>query len=364
MASLEKARKTINEVDAQIAELFCRRMEAVREVAEYKREHGLPVLDAQREADLLRRNTQMIENPELQSYYVNFQSEVMAVSRSFQSKLIEGMKIAYSGVEGAFAHIAAGKIIPEAARIAYHDFESAYRAVETGECDAAVLPIENSYAGEVGQVTDLLFQGSLFLNGIYDYSITQDLIGIAGASVSDIKTVVSHPQALAQCDKYIQMHGFETKSFVNTAAAAKEVADRADSSIAAIASEDAAAIYGLTLIEKNINESSNNTTRFALLSRSENKPAGKPMGLNSVFVFTVRNEAGFLAKALDVIGSHGFNLRTIRSRPMKDLLWNYYFYAEAEGNIYTDNGKEMLAELANYCDRLKIVGSYIAKTVK
>ena len=359
MASLNEARKKINEIDKEMADLFVRRMEAAAEIAQYKSEHGLPIFDAAREEDVIRRNSEMVESDEIRAYYVNFLKNNMAVSRSYQSKLLEGMKVAYSGTEGAFAHIATTRLFPTAKKIAYGDFDSAYRAVVDGECDAVVLPVENSYNGEVGQVTDLMFSGSLYVNEVIDLPITQDLLGIKGATVADVKEVFSHSQALGQCAQYIRENGFTTHEYVNTALAARYVAEKGDKSLGAIASAEAAEIFGLEVLARNINASRSNTTRFAVFSRSENKHRKKDMGVHTVLLFTVRNEAGALAKAIDIIGKHGFNMRCLRSRPMKELLWQYYFYVEAEGNVHTDDGAKMMAELSEYCDKLKAVGTYV-----
>jgi chorismate mutase/prephenate dehydratase len=282
----------------------------------------------------------------------------MAISRAYQSRLLEGMKAAYCGTEGAFAHIATGKLFPTAQRVAYGNFTDAYRAVENGECDVAVLPVENSYNGEVGQVTDLMFSGSLYVNKMFDLAVSHDLLVKEGTELSDVKTVISHPQALGQCADRIQSAGWAVQEYPNTALAAKYVSEIGDASVVAIASAEAAELFGLAVAERNINESRNNTTRFAVFSRSQNRHLTGRMGLHSILVFTVRNEAGALARAMDVIGRHGFNLRTLRSRPMKELLWQYYFYVETDGDIDSAEGAQMLSELAAYCDRLRLVGTY------
>ena len=258
MDMLQSARKAINEIDKEMAELFVKRMEASAQVGKYKISHGLPVLDPEREAEVIRRNSTRVEDETLRAYYVNFLQTCMDISKSYQSQLQQGLKVAYSGVEGAFAFIASKRIFPDGNLISYGDFKSAYNAVVNGECDCCVLPIENSYAGEVSQVIDLLFKGTLYINGVYDLEITQNLIGIKGSGRNDVKTVVSHPQALAQCAEYIKRHGLKTVEANNTALAAKYVAEQNDKTIAAIASEDTAQLYGLDMLEKNINENSNN----------------------------------------------------------------------------------------------------------
>ena len=360
MASkLEEARKIINEVDRQMVELFIKRMRAAELVYEYKRDMGLPILDQAREDAVIEQNAALVEDEVLRGYYMDYQKHLMGVSRAYQYRMQSGLKVAYSGVEGAFAHIAAGRIFPEGNRVSYRDFKAAYNAVITGECDAAVLPIENSYAGEVGQTMDLIFSGNLFINGIYELEIHQNLLGVPGATVQDIRRVVSHPQALSQCHEYIKMRGFETEEANNTAVAAKSVADAADRSVGAIASAETAEIYGLTVVEANVNKSGENTTRFAVLSKVR---AACPTLTSSVLMFTVKNEAGSLANAISIIGKHGYNMTALRSRPMKKHSWQYYFYIEIDGTTDTENGTDMLRELGRVCDQLKVVGTFAPHT--
>lgn len=361
MRDLKDIRANINEVDEKMRELFTKRMQLSSEVAEYKSAHGLAIHDPARENEVIEKNANKLSDEKLRPYYVSFLRSNMEISKSYQDMLISGMKVAYSGVAGAFAYIAACKLFGNARKVAYPNFESAYNACVKGECDTVILPIENSYNGEVGAVTDLMFSGPLVVNGIVDIDITHCLLGTQNASISDIKAVVSHPQALAQCKVYIREHGFEENEFENTALAAEEVAKRNDKSIAAIASETAASLFGLKVLEKNINASRSNTTRFAVFSRSEHHRSADEHGVHSIILFTVKNEAGALAKALDIIGKHGFNMRTLRSRPMKELMWKYYFYIEVEGNAFSKEGRRMLEDLEEFCDRLKVVGHYASE---
>ena len=356
---INELREQIDLIDSQLTTLFEERMRAAEAVADYKRERGLEIYDKRREDELIERNGKYIKDDSVRAYYVNFLEKTMEISRAYQSRLMEGMKIAYAGVEGAFAHIAASKLFPTAKKVGYGNFESAYAAVASGECDIAVLPIENSYNGEVGQVTDLIFSGTLYVNGMTELLITQDLLGVKGAATNDIKEVISHPQALGQCHEYIKEHGFREKEYTNTALAAKYVAEKGDKTIGAIASEAAAEIFGLDVLERNINASASNTTRFVILSRAENGSIPKRAKTTSLLFFTVRNEAGALAKAVDIIGTHGFNMRSLRSRPMKELLWQYYFYVELEGDLNTDEGRALLTDLTKYCDSVRARGTFI-----
>lgn len=363
MDLLNQARKIINEVDEEMAKLFVRRMQAAEMVAEYKKENGMPILDPIREEQVIQKNAARIESEEMRSYYIPFIRRNMEISRSYQQNLLEGMRVAYCGVEGAFAHIAAKRLFPSANHVANPTFADAYKAVEDGTCEVAVLPVENSYNGEVGQVTDLMFFGSLYLNGVYDLAVSHDLLVVPGTKKEEIQQIISHSQALGQCAEYLRHAGWEQIEYPNTAMAAKYVAEKKDRTIAAIASEEAGELFGLEVLERNINESRSNTTRFAVFSRAENRNLSEQMGAHFVLLFTVQNKAGSLAKAINVIGSHGFNMRTLRSRPMKELLWQYYFYVEAEGDIHSPEGVAMLRELSAVCDRLKAVGSYCKTTI-
>lgn len=352
---LDEARKIINEVDGQMAELFCKRMRAAELVYEHKKEFGLPILDEKREQAVIEKNSALIEDEQLKGYYIDYLKHLMGLSRAYQYRMQNGLKVAYSGVEGAFAHIAAGRIFPGGQRVSHRDFKSAYDSVVSGECDVAVLPIENSYAGEVGQTIDLIFSGALFINGIYELEIHQNLLGLPNASLDGIKKVSSHPQALSQCHDYIQRHGLYTEEASNTAIAARTVAEAGDKSLGAIASAETAEIYGLKVLDANINKSGENTTRFAVLSKVQ---AASPALGSSVMMFTVKHEAGSLAKAISVIGKYGYNMSALRSRPLRKHSWQYYFYIEIDGRVDTENGEKMMAELGTVCDKLKLAGTY------
>ena len=352
---LDKARKIINEVDSQMAELFVKRMRAAEMVYEHKKEFGLPILDQAREQAVIEKNTELIDDDVLKGYYIDYIKNMMSISRAYQYRMQSGLKVAYSGVEGAFAHIAAGRIFPEGNRISCRDFKAAYDSVVSGENDVAVLPIENSYAGEVGQTIDLIFSGTLFINGIYELEIHQNLLGVPGATVEDVKKVISHSQALSQCHDYIELRNLETEEANNTAFAAKRVAEANDKSLGAIASVETADIYGLKVLATNINKSGENTTRFAVLSRVQANAASLS---NSVLMFTVKHEAGSLAKAISIIGKFGYNMTALRSRPMKKHSWQYYFYIEIDGSTDTVEGKQMIDELGEVCDKLKVAGTF------
>ena len=355
---LSTSKEEIFAIDLQIRDLFIQRMAAVRKIAAWKKERGLPVADREEETEMLSELSAAINDEAIRSFYLCFMSDVMKVSSQWQHHLMEGVRVAYSGVEGAFAHIASMHIFPDGTNIPYPAFEEAYHAVEEGDCDIAVLPIENSYAGEVGQVLDLMFSGKLHVNGVYDLPVSQNLLGLPGAKTEEIKKVISHPQALAQCSPYIKKHNYQTENVSNTAIAAKEVAEKKDPSVGAIASAYTAQLYGLQVLDHDINESRVNTTRFAVFSRVENPCLTEHEKSAFLILFTVKDEVGGLAKAVNLISAYNFNMRVLRSRPMQNLPWHYYFYAEVEGSDNSENGYRMINALRGVCPTLKVVGRY------
>ena len=362
MKDIKDVRIEINKIDKDMAELFEKRMDLSKEIALYKKERNIPIYDEIRENEIINKNKEYIKDDEIKEYYINFIKDTMNISKLYQEKIVNGIKVAYSGVAGAFAYVACKKLFPNAEYVSCSSFASAYKKVEDGICDTCILPLENSFAGDVGDVMDLVFNGSLYINRMYELEINHNLIAKKGVKLENIKTLISHPQALEQCKDYIESHKFNTIVCANTALAAKQVKESNDNTIAAIASIETAELYDLNVLEEGINTSKTNTTRFGVFSRvlAKSNQINK-MGEHFILVFTVKNEAGALAKTLNIIGSHGFNMRNLRSRPMKDLMWNYYFFLELEGNINTTDGTDMLKELQGVCDKLKLVGTYFLK---
>ncbi len=359
MDNLEEIRKRINSLDAQMAKLFEERMQECSKVAEWKKEHAISISDPVREAEVIAKNSALIKDDCIREYYTRFQQGLMDTSKAYQCRIFDGIRVAYCGVPGAFAHIAAKQMFPGASLVAFSNFEDTYRSCENNQTDCAVLPIENSFAGEVASVMDLMFSGSLFVNQVVEIAAVQNLLGCEGTTRESIREVVSHPQAISQCSAFIRKNGYKVNEFPNTAMAAKYVAEKKDPSIAAIASLESAELFALKVIEPHINSSSTNTTRFAAFSRSRSTEKSKSkMGNHFILTFTVKNEAGALAKTLNIIGAHGFNMCSLKSRPMKDLMWNYYFCIELEGDVNSADGQSLLKELAAVCDRFKLAGAY------
>lgn len=357
---LQAIRKEISEVDDAMAALFVRRMQLAEKVASYKKTYGLPVFDAAQEARVLERGAERVPDTRLGGYYRSFLQNLMDLSKQYQHRLLEGVKVAYNGVPGAFAQIAAARIFPDAMLTPFGSFRDAYDAAADGTCNYAVIPIENSYAGEVGPAMDLMFDGELYVTGVYTLPITQNLLAKPGTKIGDIRCVISHPQAISQCESYIKRHGWTVLTSENTAVAAKQVAESNDPFTAAIASAETAAIYGLDVLDHDINESMVNTTKFAVFTRvrEDRRPGSED---SFILMFTANDVAGSLAKAINVISDYGFNMKTLRSRPVKEKAWEYYFYVVVDGDVFCPRGQRMLEALSGQCQKLKVVGHYSAE---
>lgn len=355
---IKQLREDIGQIDKEMASLFEARMNKAAEIADYKKQNDLPVYDPKREAELLKANENYISNPDIKPYYRDFLQTQFRLSKAYQTSLLGTPKVAYSGVPGAFAYVAAKKAFPEGELIPCPNFSAAYQSVVDGDSTYCVLPIENSFAGDVGNVMDLIFNGPLVAVGQLEIPVSQNLMAVKGTSLSDVKLVYSHPQALEQCQRFIEDRRLGKKEAVNTAIAAKEVAEKGDKTIAAIASKETAELYWLDIIAPDINEAKNNTTRFLVFAKSQNKIDPSEKGVSSLLLFTVKNESGSLAGALNIIGAHSYNMRNLKSRPMKELMWSYYFFVELEGNIDSPEGEMMLTELKVICDRVKSAGVY------
>lgn len=358
MKELEESRLEINKIDKQIIELFEKRMDVAKDVALYKKEYGLQIFDASREQEVCNREVELVKNPDYKQYYLEFLRCMMDLSKKYQSQIIKGSKVAYCGIEGAWANIAAKKIFPKGILVTYPSFEKAYQAVVLGHCDFAVLPVENSYAGNVNQVFDLMHTGPLYINGMYNLRIPQALLGVKGAKLSDVKKVISHQQALDQCMKFLQDNGLKIQAVSNTAVAAREVAALNDKTIAAIGSVESAELYGLEVLQTEINQNSQNTTRFAVFSTVKNEDAANSDHCLFQMMFTVKNFPGALASAIKAFADNEINLRSLQSRPIKDVPWQYYFYVEGEGNLAGKCGENLIEKLKATCEEVKILGHY------
>lgn len=329
MDQLEQARAQIDAIDAQMAALFTQRMQAVVQVAQYKAATGKPVFDPAREDALIAKNTARVPG-ELRAYYRRFLQQSLAVSRAYQRRLLGRDVAAYQGVQGAWSHIALTLLLPFASAKAYATWADVCDAVEAGDAQYGVLPFENSNAGDVSAVLDLLYaRPQLTVARMASLPIRQDLLALPGAELAGIRTVVSHQQALAQSSPFLKSHGLEARPWGNTADAARHVAESGDKSLAAIASAQTAELYGLQILVKGVNEDGDNTTRFLVVARADAAaPLPPAPGRRLALLFTVDHKPGKLANVIRLIGEQGFNMENIKSRPLPHVPFEYYFYVQ------------------------------------
>lgn len=353
MSLLDDARKQINDIDEQMAALFEKRMRAVEDVVQYKQQNKMQILDASREQFVIEKNLHFIQNENYKDSYIQFINDVMAISRKYQKSVINKDIIGFQGTQGAFSHIASERVFPDYQKKNYASFEEVFQAVDEEEIAFGVIPFENSYTGEVGEILDLLMGYQVYINGVYDLHISQNLLGVKGAVLSDVKQVYSKDQAFYQSKKYLDGRGYELIPYPNTAMAAAYVAKENDKTKAAIAAKENAELYGLEILAEDINTSNDNTTRFIIISKHLNEK-----GNRFSLAFTTHHKAGALVQAMNIIAKNGFNMESIKSRSIKERPWEYYFYVEIDGNLKNEKEQMLIKELKKTCEQVKILGAY------
>lgn len=264
--------------------------------------------------------------------------------------------IAYPGTAGSFSHGAAQSAFPGCTCVGYATFPEAAQAVVDGQADYALLPVENSFAGAVLPTYSLLEKLPLHIVGETMKAVRHQLLGVPGATIADIRVIASHPQAIAQCDEFLQkLPDVQIVPSGNTAISAREVAAAGDKSRAAIASMEAAAEYGLVPLAENIQTSATNTTRFFILSMSA-IPLDTPR--KATVTFTVNNEVGALVRVLSSFAESGLNMSRIESRPMPETPFQYFFSADFEGEMDAAHLSRAMAAARPYTCKLRLLGVY------
>lgn len=366
---LHEIRRDIDRIDNQMKQLFLQRMEVSGRVAEAKMKTGDSILKPEREKQVIERLTDDVpEN--LRTEYTAFLKKLMMVSRKYQyhatlqatdcyhipyiqqEPLVE--RVCYAGVPGSYGEAAAKALYPEAQLENRRTFEEVFQAVAKDEQLVGVVPMENSTAGTVDEVYDLLQHYDLSIRRSYVKKVVHCLAGVPGAKVEDITDVYSHPQALAQSSIYLKEHGMIPHEAVNTAIAAQEIVEQGKKSCAAVCSREAAQRYGLEILAEGINHSQENGTRFVavghgLLARPEDDLIS--------LVFTCPHQSGSLAGALGIFADYGVNLTEIHSRPDGKNPWNYLFYVDFNGNLLSEDISTMLYQLTEELPYVRILGS-------
>lgn len=378
MKDLNDARLTLNELDRELVELLHKRLETVAEIATIK-ENGLIFLrDHDRESELLERIEGWARELDIDQFRVQeIFREVIAMSLKAQEEALlhreqversvgAALRASFQGTGGAYSHIAARKYFtvrsPEMEFMGTETFAEALELAETGKVGYAVLPIENTTAGSINQVYDLLRNTSLKIVGEEILQVRHCLAGMPGSSIEGIRRVLSHPQGLIQCANFLAtLKGIEQIAFIDTAAAAQEVTRVGDPTQAAISSEEAAEVYGLEILAHGIADQDENWTRFVVISGIEIEIDPRIPAKTSL-VFTTRHHQGALAECLNLLAEHGLNLSKLESRPVPRRPWEYLFYVDVEGTLQTDNAALAIAELRRMCPYLRVLGTYPART--
>lgn len=373
---LQECRDQLDVIDRQLVELFEKRMKICKEVAEYKVKTGKAVYDGQREAQKLDDVRAMAHGEQNKTAVRELFGQLMTISRRSQYKILEehgkgielgfervrelpteGVRVVYQGVEGAYQHAATLQYFGEHVD-AYHvqTFEDAMQEVRDGHADYAVLPIENSSAGAVSDNYDLLTKYQNYIVAEIFLPVSHALLARPEAELSDIKTVYSHPQALMQSSVYLNaQRDWRQISVLNTAAAAKKVADEGDKTQAAVASEIAGKLYGLKVLQPSIQNSKNNVTRFIVLSRK----AVFQEGASKVSIcFELPHRSGTLYNMLGHIIFNGVNMVKIESRPIPGRNWEYRFFIDMEGNLEDAAIRNTLLGIRAEAQKLRILGNY------
>lgn len=377
MRELNDIRRDINEADEQLRSLFLRRMGLALEVAETKAETGDKIFKPEREAEILSARAAGLESG-LQLKYISLLKAMIRKSRECQYAAMLAhfperfplspetaarpvRTVFYQGVEGAYAHQAARALFPEASHQSLPTWEEVFLRVHNGEADMGVVPVENSTAGTVDEVYDLLLKYDLSINRSYIQPIVHCLAAAPGASLDTVQCVCSHPHALPQCNEFIHARGYAKRFEPNTAIAAKRVAEANDPALAAICSREAAERNGLRILAEGINDVGRNETRFLAVSP---RLTALPGDDRVEICFSLPNQAGSLNSVLSLLADYGIDMTEIHSRPMKDSPWHYIFYVDFTGSLLDDGVRALLYQLHEELPYIKVLGSYRAGTTE
>lgn len=374
---LEDIRKEIDAIDAQLVPLLKARMNCSLKVAETKKEQGLPIYHPGREQAILDRVNEA--GGEFGSYIAAIYREIMGVSREAQQveltpagdlagKIVnakdgikENVTVACQGIEGAFSNIAAKNLHITGNIKFYNTFEEVFKAVENDEAVYGVVPVENSNAGSVMDVYDLILKYRYYIVSAAELAVNENLLGVSGAKLSDIKTVYSHPQALAQSEEFIKANGITPVQYSNTAMAAKFVSEKGDKTVGAVGSALAAELYGLEVIVPDIQTIKHNSTRFITIS----KQLIIPDEANKVsVVFSVPHSVGALNRVLNRFCVNGLNLTKIESRAAKNGNFDYLFYLDFSGNLNDRKTIALISSLADELPDFTFLGNYREIAIK
>ena len=374
---LKELRGQIDKIDDQLVKLFCQRMDIAAQVAQYKKEQGLPILMPAREREKLRDVSQKA-GPEMAGYTRTLYTMLFELSRSYQSKLFGGSQALYNsitkaidstpklfpqsamvacqGVEGAYSQLACEKIFANPMIMYFKTFDGVFQAIDQGLCQYGILPIENSTAGSVTKVYDLMIQHNFYIARTFRLKVDHNLLANPGAKLEDIQEVYSHEQAINQCSAFLHsLKGVNVVPVANTAVAAEMVAASGRKDVAALSSRSCMELYNLKNLAASVQDKGNNRTRFICISKNMEIYPGSD---KTSIMMVLSHKPGALYKVLARIYSLGINVTKLESRPIPDREFEFMFYFDLETSIYSDQFAELMCELESLCEEFKYLGSY------
>ncbi len=374
---LKELRVEIDKIDEELVRLFTARMNVSAQVAEYKRQNNLPIFHPGREREILQKVAQMA-GPEMGNYTRVLYSMLFELSRSYQRKrtnntsaLFDGISlsidntpklfpqsplVACQGVEGAYSQIACEKIFKSPSILYFKNFEAVFNAIDQGMCQYGILPIENSTAGSVTKVYDLMIRHNFSIVRTFRMKIDHNLLANPSSRLSDIRTIYSHEQAIGQCGDFLHsLPGINVIPVANTALAAEMVAQSGRKDAAALSSRFCAELYGLNCLAASVQDKGNNHTRFICISKNlEIYPGADKTSIMMI----LPHKPGALYKVLARIYTLGINVTKLESRPIPDREFEFMFYFDLETSIYSEEFIQLMCELDDLCEEFKYLGSY------
>jgi len=362
---LTQIRQQIDECDRKLADVLQQRLSLVTNVAAYKKNRGIPVKDMDREKQIIDKVVDLVSNAEYKGAVKSIMHCVIDQSCSVETAAIDGddsiiYEIGCFGSAGSFTHQALEDFFKgkDFHTHHYNTFDEVIGDVSSGAMDYAVLPIENSSTGGITEVYDLLRKYDCHIVGEQQVKIEQNLIGLKGAKLSEIRTVYSHPQGFKQSKEFFKDYpNIRQVPFFSTSRSAEEIAIKQDPTIAAVASKKAAELYGLEILASAVNHNSNNCTRFVIVS---SKGQVIPNANKITLIVSIKHETGSLYKMLASFYHTGLNLLNLESRPMEGKSWEYFFYIDLSGNLNDPLVIDVMNEIKEKCTYCKILGNYCA----
>ncbi len=378
MDRLKQIRTDIDQCDKQIVELFELRLEKSLEALHYKQDQGLPILQNDREKIVLEKVKNHLRNKAFTNEVEKLYETMMRLSRQVQARdwnlsdfiligesivlpigeRMKQNKVAYQGEAGAFGHLALNHYFKDDVIeiLNYNKFEDVLKAVQNGRVEYGVLPIENSSTGGIFEIYDLLLKYDLYIVGEQELKIEQHLIGNEAAEMKDITEIYSHNQGFKQSQDFLKDYpDIKQIPLDNTAASAKFVRESNDISKGAIASREAAKLYGLKILKENIHTNDENWTRFIVVGKKlELDKESKKISL----IYSLRHNVGSLYESLGIFAEHEINLMKVESRPIQNQPWKYHFYVDVEGNLLDQKVQEAMNSIQKKSLLMKILGNY------